>query len=410
MTITQDYSCQGDHMKKIITAGCGIMVITLITYMSSLSSTRAMEGNESDSYEYEYYYNTSDDYKGDNMSDSIASVSTGSGVISPEGIDTDAASITVLVNKEYSLPSSYIPKELVIPDVRFFAAESEEKKYMRSEAASALEEMFAAAADSGETLYGVSAYRSYSRQSEIYNKNIRQRGSAATNKVSAIPGHSEHQTGLAIDISCKELNGSLSEKFAYTSEGQWVSDNSYKYGFIVRYPKDKEHITGYTYEPWHIRYVGTDLATYLHDNDYTLEEYFNYNPGFDLNSDIISDAATAEVVTSYTTPAPAQATKATSAPKPKKAKKQTNKDNDKVSQIAEDNKDDNTTDDNNTVNTATSTPDVTSSETPQPQATAAPTEVIATPQPVESIPSDAPADTETSADVPTQDADSAPEY
>jgi len=165
---------------------------------------------------------------------------------------------------------------------------------MRKEAADAISEMFKDAASCGEYLYGVSGYRSYSRQATIYDKNVRQRGSAATNMVSAIPGHSEHQTGLAIDISCKELMGLLSESFADTSEGKWVQKNCHKYGFIVRYPKNKEKITGYSYEPWHIRYVGTEVSTYLHDNDITLEEYYDYKPGEITDSNIISDAATAE--------------------------------------------------------------------------------------------------------------------
>ena len=89
-------------------------------------------------------------------------------------------------------------------------------------------------------------------------------------------GTSEHQTGLAIDISCPTMNGILTDKFGETKEGKWVAENSYKYGFIVRYPKNKSNITGYGYEPWHIRYVGTELAKYLFDNNITLDEYYDY--------------------------------------------------------------------------------------------------------------------------------------
>lgn len=296
----------GDIMKKLITAVCGIIAIGLITYYPSLSSTLAMESNESDSYEYEYYYTDSEYNEGDIMPDNTAALTSDSseddnittGLFRlPEKIDTKAKSLTVFVNKDYSLPSSYVPKELVIPDVSFLGPDEDNKRYMRKEAAKALEKMFAAAKKDDKTLYGVSAYRSYARQADIYAKNVRQRGSAATNKVSAIPGHSEHQTGLAIDISCRELNGALSVRFANTAEGQWVEDNCYHYGFIIRYPKDKEKITGYSYEPWHIRYVGIPVATYMYENGLTLEEYYNYTPDTSSDSDIISDAATAEKVT-----------------------------------------------------------------------------------------------------------------
>lgn len=293
-------------MKKLITSACGILAIGLITYFPSLSSPLAMESNESDSYEYEYYYTDSEYHEGDIMSEKTTTLTmdsledddeiTGDVFKLPDKVDTRAKSITVLVNKEYSLPSSYVPKELVVPNVKFLGPDEDNKRYMRKKAAQALEQMFDDACKDDKILYGVSAYRSYARQADIYSKNIRQRGSYATNKVSAIPGHSEHQTGLAIDISCKMLNGALSERFANTSEGRWVEDNCYRYGFIIRYPKDKEKVTGYTYEPWHIRYVGIPVATYLHDNNLTLEEYYNYTPDTTSDSDIISDAATAEKV------------------------------------------------------------------------------------------------------------------
>ncbi len=306
-----------DIMKKIITAGGGILIIGLILLISSsLSPSLAMENREPEEYEYEYYYNDPDDAEGGNMTQDViytagpldrVQTSTAADDDSfklPEEIDTDEYSLTVFVNKEYSLPSSYVPKELVIPDIKFYGNGPEEKKNMRKEAADALEKMFAAAEKDGVILYGVSGYRSYERQTEIYNKNIRMRGISVTSQISAYPGHSEHQTGLAIDISCGQLSGALSEKLAYTAEGKWVDENCHKYGFIIRYPKDKENITGYSYEPWHIRYIGTEIAEYLHDNDLTLEEYYNYKPSKDISEDIISDAATAEKVNTFHTPAP----------------------------------------------------------------------------------------------------------
>lgn len=304
-------------MKKLIAAGIGIFIIILIIYLSGFSNNHVEAGNESEKYEYEYYYNDTDSGD-DSVKDDTETVvpetvvpetavpktndNSEPDITIPSDIDTNSDSITVFVNKEYALPSTFIPEDLIIPDVKFFTDGPEEKRYMRDVAAKALENMFADASEDCEVLYGVSGYRSYSRQTAIYNNNIRQRGSAATNQVSAVPGHSEHQTGLSIDISCKDLNGDLSTEFAGTSEGKWVADNCYKYGFIIRYPKNREKITGYTYEPWHIRYVGTEVATYIYDNDITFEEYFGYTPKKDLSNLIISDAATAETVTPYNEP------------------------------------------------------------------------------------------------------------
>lgn len=299
-------------MKKLIGAGSIIIIIFLIIQLSGFTNNKVEAGNESEEYEYEYYYNDNETDSGDNSLNEVTNTTLAGQNISgsdndsvtktPSEIDTDCDSITVFVNKEYSLPSTFIPKDLVIPDVHFYTDGPQEKRYLRDVAAKALENMFSDASADGEVLYGVSGYRSYTRQTEIYNKNVRQRGSAATNMVSSIPGHSEHQTGLAIDISCKDLSGSLSEEFADTTEGQWVADNCYKYGFIIRYPKGCETLTGYSYEPWHIRYVGNDIASYIHNNNITFEEYYGYTPDEALIKQITSDAATAEKVTQYNEP------------------------------------------------------------------------------------------------------------
>lgn len=134
--------------------------------------------------------------------------------------------------------------------------------------------MFAGAKKKGYTLKGVSAYRSYERQKQIYDNNVRSRGTTQTDKVSAVPGSSEHQTGLSIDVSSDSVGCSIETSFGSTKEGKWLEKNCYKYGFIIRYPKDKTKITGYSYEPWHIRYVGKNLAKYLYKNNLTLEEYY----------------------------------------------------------------------------------------------------------------------------------------
>lgn len=190
-------------------------------------------------------------------------------------LDTIPESITVLVNRSYLLPSSYVPAHLTEPKVPFSFDYKSEKRRMRREAARALEKMFRDAKKKKNiVLYGVSGYRSYQRQREIYLRNVALRGRAATDAVSATPGSSEHQTGLTIDISAKSVDCALIAAFGKTREGRWVAKNAHKYGFIVRYPAGKSKITGYHYEPWHIRYVGKETAAYLYKNDLTLEEYY----------------------------------------------------------------------------------------------------------------------------------------
>ncbi len=194
----------------------------------------------------------------------------------PIAVNTDTSTITYLVNREHPLPEGFVPKGLTTPDVLFpFSDTSIDKAKMTPEAGNALALLFDAAYDEAKlTLYGVSAYRSYARQYTIYATNLVTRGIAHTNRYSAAPGRSEHQTGLAIDISCASEGFGLETTFADTPEGIWVAENAHRFGFILRYPKDKEDITGYNYEPWHIRYVGKDLAEYLYKTGLTLDEYY----------------------------------------------------------------------------------------------------------------------------------------
>ncbi len=194
----------------------------------------------------------------------------------PLAVNTDTSTVTFLVNREYPLPDSFVPADLTTPDVLFpFSDTSIDKAKMTPEAGAALARLFDAAYDeAGLTLYGVSAYRSYARQYTIYATNLVTQGIAHTNRYSAAPGRSEHQTGLAIDISCASEGFGLETTFADTPEGIWVAANAHRFGFILRYPKEKEHITGYNYEPWHIRYVGTDLAGHLFKTGLTLDEYY----------------------------------------------------------------------------------------------------------------------------------------
>ncbi|MBB6282391.1 M15 family metallopeptidase [Geobacillus subterraneus] len=183
--------------------------------------------------------------------------------------------ILVLVNKEQSLPPGYKPADLIVPRVPFsFDDPKAEKRHMRAEAAAALEEMFAAARRDGIELVAVSAYRSYERQQVIFAEEVRQKGEEKAVQVVAHPGQSEHQTGLAVDISSRSAGYQLTEAFGATKEGQWVAAHAHEYGFIIRYPKGKEAVTGYKYEPWHLRYVGRKAAAVIKERGLTLEEYF----------------------------------------------------------------------------------------------------------------------------------------
>lgn len=144
---------------------------------------------------------------------------------------------------------------------------------MRAEAARALEELFRQAAAEGIELAGVSGYRSYQRQEAIFNYRARERGEEVANRTSARPGQSEHQTGLAMDVSSASVGYALIEDFGNTKEGLWLAENAPRFGFIIRYPKGKEHLTGYSYEPWHIRYVGVEAAQEIAARGLILEEY-----------------------------------------------------------------------------------------------------------------------------------------
>lgn len=194
-------------------------------------------------------------------------------------------SYSFLVNREHPLDKDYAPSDLVVPDIPFsFSDKTAEKRKLRKVAAEALEELYLAAlTEENLTIYGVSGYRSYDRQYDIYGTNLIRKGLQHTNLYSAAPGTSEHQTGLAIDVSCASISYSLTNRFASTPEGIWLKENCWRFGFILRYPKDKEDITGYAYEPWHIRYVGVPLAYYLYTTGLTLDEYYGTSPEHTLS-------------------------------------------------------------------------------------------------------------------------------
>lgn len=194
--------------------------------------------------------------------------------VSGKNIVTNETDIAVVVNKERGLPDSYEPTDLTEPNVDFSFSGKADKRMLRKEAAQALEKLFKQASADGIKLYGVSGYRSRATQVSVYNNNVKTQGQAEADKVSARPGFSEHQTGLAIDVSSQSAKFGLEEVFGATKEGKWLAEHAHETGFIIRYPKGKEDITGYSYEPWHIRYVGVDIAKVVYENRWTLEEYF----------------------------------------------------------------------------------------------------------------------------------------
>lgn len=193
---------------------------------------------------------------------------------------TDPTSIWVIVNKQHPLtPISYAPDDLVTPSVTLRVPGQQEME-MRRAAADALEQMFAGAANAGYKLKISTAYRGYNYQKTLYDQYAARDGQAKADTYSARPGYSEHQTGLAVDIRNQVDTCSLNACFGATPEGKWLAANAYRYGFLVRYPADKEAVTGYEYEPWHFRYIGTDLSIEMHKQGVeTLEEFFNVSGG-----------------------------------------------------------------------------------------------------------------------------------
>ena len=175
----------------------------------------------------------------------------------------------ILVNKYTSLPEKYAPDDIV--EMSNWYAYPNNR--IRKEVYDAFREMFNAAKEENLTLIVNSSYRSYEEQKEIYDDYDNNRGREYADKYAARPDFSEHQTGLSIDVFAP---GSNMSNFESTDEFKWLSENSYKYGFILRYPKGKEDITGYNYEAWHYRYVGKDLAEKVFESGLTYDEYYAY--------------------------------------------------------------------------------------------------------------------------------------
>jgi len=176
----------------------------------------------------------------------------------------------ILVNKFYYLDNTYNSDSMV--NVSNQHSYGKDQK-LTNETYNAFINMFKAAKSENLTLIINSSYRSYEEQKEIYDYYNTLKGENYANKIAARPGHSEHQTGMSIDI---QTYGSNIDTFEEFDEFKWLKDNAHKYGFILRYPKGKEYLTGYEYESWHYRYVGIDVATYIYQNNITFDEYYAY--------------------------------------------------------------------------------------------------------------------------------------
>ncbi len=201
--------------------------------------------------EYKIIYEAIDSSNNKTVVERVVKVTTKGGIV-PVKKEKDGITYfdnTIIVNKKYSVPKEYSPG-------------------LNDDAYNAFTKLQRDAKKKKFKIEIISGFRNYKRQEELYNKYVREYGADKASTFSAKPGQSEHQTGLALDV------GVLDTNYGDTAEGKWLASNAYKYGFIIRYPKGKERITGYEYEPWHIRYLGNDLAAKVYKSGLTLEEYF----------------------------------------------------------------------------------------------------------------------------------------
>lgn len=211
---------------------------------------------------YEEYYSKHNDYSIENIV-TYVEIGLDKEFYSDITEISDYNNINTLVNKYHKLPSEYEATDLVSLNKEY----SPNERKMKKEAAEWMVKMIDSASKDNIKLYVVSGYRTEKQQESLFNNSIEKNGLEHALLYSAKKGHSEHQTGYAADINM------VDESFKDTKEYEWLKNNSYKYGYIERYQKDKEFITGYGYEPWHYRYVGIDIATKIYTDNITFEEY-----------------------------------------------------------------------------------------------------------------------------------------
>jgi D-alanyl-D-alanine carboxypeptidase len=260
--------------KKIYTAGAMAALLSLSActqwpWISQSNNTPKQQQKESSSQSDTPKQSGKSSSSGKNIS---AMTQTGIHVVA------DPSSALVLVNKYFKLPDDYVPKDLVDLNVPFIFSGRSEKKKMQAIAAKPLREMFSAAKKDGIQLAGVSAYRSHKTQVALFNYYVQRDGEKKALDYSARPGTSEHETGLAIDVSGINGKYAATQEFGKTPEAKWLAQHAQDFGFIVRYPEGKESVTGYEYEAWHLRYVGLPASHKMAAADQTLEEYLKAVP------------------------------------------------------------------------------------------------------------------------------------
>lgn len=190
--------------------------------------------------------------------------------------DEQALSYLVLVNRCYRVSDEFEPADLSPVNVESRRVLEGSHHLLRETAARAAEALFQAAEAEDLFLIASSGYRSYEWQTYFYTNAVDTIGLEEARRVSAVPGHSEHQLGLALDVSTRELEGDLIEAFATTPEGMWVNENAHRFGFIISYPQNREAETGFIYEPWHIRFIGVEAATEIFNHEQILEAFLWY--------------------------------------------------------------------------------------------------------------------------------------
>lgn len=189
----------------------------------------------------------------------------------------DDADLWKIANKSRAFANPrYQPSDLRIVSVPTLPGRGQDERSLRAVLMPELEKLVAAARAAGVTLRVGSGYRSYATQASLFASYVRRHGEAAASRFSSRPGHSEHQSGLAVDFAGADQTCWVDDCFERTAAGKWLAAHAHEYGFILRYPKGKESITGYQYEPWHFRYVGRELAGALYQSGLTMEEAWSY--------------------------------------------------------------------------------------------------------------------------------------
>lgn len=189
----------------------------------------------------------------------------------------DDADLWKIANKSRAFANPrYQPSDLRPVSVPTLPGRGQDERSLRAVLMPDLEKLVAAARADGVTLRVGSGYRSYATQASLFASYVRRHGEAAASRFSSRPGHSEHQSGLAVDFTGADQTCWVDDCFERTAAGKWLAAHAHEYGFILRYPKGKEKITGYQYEPWHFRYVGRELAGALHQSGLTMEEAWSY--------------------------------------------------------------------------------------------------------------------------------------